>query len=111
MILNEWGKYLINADEERKRLASEVAAGLKVYFNKALGNNLLYRFERGQYTSLIKAHAAKANSSTPPFEPSTVYGAEHLLRLFVNLPELLAHTSMDPETTAVLKEHLAHFLR
>ena len=29
----------------------------------------------------------------------------------VNLPELLAHTAMDPETVAVLKDNIASFLR
>lgn len=111
MILDEWLKYLVNADDERKRLAAEVQAGLKVYFNKSLGNNLLYRFERGQYTKQLKSWADKPANAGKAFEPSARYGAEHLLRLFVNLPDLLAHTSMDAETTAVLKEHLSHFLR
>lgn len=58
------------------RIAAEVAHGLRLYFNKALGNNLLYRFERGQY-----GEQRKATGEDEP-EMSRVYGAEHLLRLF-----------------------------
>ena len=43
-------------------------------------------------------------------EPSDVYGAEHLLRLFVNLPSIIVHTSMDTESISLLKDHLAEFL-
>jgi hypothetical protein len=57
-------------------LAAEVAAGLGLYFNKALGNNLLYRFERGQYADQLK----KLQKTDQQL--SSVYGAEHLLRLF-----------------------------
>ncbi|KEI41378.1 uncharacterized protein L969DRAFT_85154 [Mixia osmundae IAM 14324] len=54
--------------------AKEVVAGLQIYFNKALGNNLLYRFERPQYGDIRKQHDG--------VEMCDVYGAEHLLRLF-----------------------------
>ncbi|KAJ7007177.1 hypothetical protein NC653_006278 [Populus alba x Populus x berolinensis] len=43
---------------------------------------LLYKSERQQYADAIADDVS----------PSMVYGAEHLLRLFVKLPELLAHT-------------------
>ncbi|KDE08457.1 hypothetical protein MVLG_01239 [Microbotryum lychnidis-dioicae p1A1 Lamole] len=102
-ILDEWNKYLQNEDPDRRRLAAEVAAGLGMYFNKALGNNLLYKFERGQYAEQLATLPAGR-------QLSSIYGAEHLLRLFVNLPELLAHTTMDPESALVLKENMAQFL-
>ncbi|SGY18209.1 BQ5605_C015g08008 [Microbotryum silenes-dioicae] len=128
-ILDEWNKYLQNEDPDRRRyvmlscrrnprsprrtgtdrlpslrsLAAEVAAGLGMYFNKALGNNLLYKFERGQYAEQLATLPAGR-------QLSSIYGAEHLLRLFVNLPELLAHTTMDSESALVLKENMAQFL-
>lgn len=64
----------------------EVLDGLKAYFNKALGNNLLYRFERAQYVQQRKewnaAQDGKEDEEDKTMEPSKVYGAEHLLRLF-----------------------------
>jgi mortality factor 4-like protein 1 len=54
---------------------SEIIAGITLYFDKALGNNLLYRFERAQYVEQKRA----GNADRPMSE---IYGAEHLLRLF-----------------------------
>ncbi|KAL8276184.1 hypothetical protein RQP46_011396 [Phenoliferia psychrophenolica] len=108
VILQEWNKFHQNEEPETRRLTAEVASGLRLYFNKALGNNLLYRFEREQYSTQMKT-AAAANGNQE-VEVSSIYGAEHLLRLFVNLPELLAHTAMDPETVTVLKLHMSAFL-
>lgn len=101
VILDEWLIYLQNEEEEKKRcaietvscsmrcqdpadvdsmlscrIAAEVAAGLGLYFNKALGNNLLYRFERGQYQEHYKRLQGTGKAM------SSVYGGEHLLRLF-----------------------------
>ncbi len=58
----------------REDTVKEVTQGLKVYFDKALGSILLYRFERLQYSELQHSH--------PDTEMSELYGAEHLLRLF-----------------------------
>ena len=55
-------------------LLSEIISGITLYFDKALGNNLLYRFERAQYVEQKRASSDKAMSE--------IYGAEHLLRLF-----------------------------
>jgi mortality factor 4-like protein 1 len=58
-------------------LLSEIIAGITLYFDKALGNNLLYRFERAQYVEQRRAAGDKPMSE--------IYGAEHLLRLFGGL--------------------------
>jgi mortality factor 4-like protein 1 len=54
---------------------AEIMNGIVLYFDKALGNNLLYRFERAQYVDIRR--------KTAEVRPmSEIYGAEHLLRLF-----------------------------
>ncbi|RZS09030.1 hypothetical protein BHM03_00040078, partial [Ensete ventricosum] len=50
----------------------EILKGLRCYFDKALPAMLLYKKERQQYHEAVRDDAS----------PSTVYGAEHLLRLF-----------------------------
>lgn len=62
-------------------ILEEVIAGVKEYFNKALGRILLYRFERNQYSDwrkqLEKGHGEYAGKDL-----CDIYGCEHLLRLF-----------------------------
>lgn len=58
-------------------LLDEIIAGINLYFDKALGNNLLYRFERAQYVEQKRSAGDK--------QMSEIYGAEHLLRLFGEL--------------------------
>lgn len=50
----------------------EVLNGLRGYFDRALPSILLYKKERQQYREAI----------TDNISPSSIYGAEHLLRLF-----------------------------
>lgn len=57
-----------------ENLLDEVLEGLRIYFNKALGSMLLYRFERHQYADMRRQYG-----ETDLVE---IYGAEHLLRLF-----------------------------
>ncbi|CCH40793.1 Chromatin modification-related protein EAF3 [Wickerhamomyces ciferrii] len=86
-------------------ILDEFLAGLKVYFNRSLGNLLLYRFERQQFLNLTK---------DPEFndrELSSIYGAEHLMRLMVTLPALIAQTTMDQQSVATLKDHVEDFLK
>lgn len=92
---------------ESPAVLDEVLSGLKLYFDKSLAQNLLYRFERPQYVAMRKQHGPKmgdgdvgtrtdakaresAKSTTTEempshaleLEASEIYGAEHLLRLF-----------------------------
>jgi hypothetical protein len=41
---------------------------------------------------------------------SSVFGAEHLLRLFVRLPQLLPMTTLPPTAATVLETHLQQFV-
>lgn len=50
----------------------EIMKGLRCYFDKALPVMLLYKSERQQYEETV----------VDDVDPSTIYGAEHLLRLF-----------------------------
>ncbi|GJJ75256.1 mortality factor 4-like protein 1 [Entomortierella parvispora] len=81
----------------------EVLAGIKTYFDKCLGNMLLYRFERQQYVDVRKKNVGK--------EDSEIYGGEHLLRLFVQFPMLIAHTQMDQDSINALRENLVSMLK
>ena len=61
-------------------LLEEVIAGIKEYFDKALGRALLYRFERQQFIELRKL----LESGDPKWEGKSIgdiYGVEHLSRL------------------------------
>ena len=81
-----------------ERLYGEVSDGMKTFFNQSIGTVLLYKYERKQYREIREQH-----KSTPLVE---LYGAEHLLRLFVKLPELLAHCKMQHEHLTVLLSKL-----
>lgn len=84
-------------------ILEEILAGIRLYFDRSLGNILLYRFERQQYLDIRRQHPKK--------EASEIYGAEHLIRLFVTMPELVAHTNMDQQSVDVLRGHIESILR
>lgn len=87
-ILQEYRRFHSSTKREVKTgnrtpaVLDEILEGLQLYFNKALGNNLLYRFERAQYVQARKTWAADKAKEGTEMEPSKVYGGEHLLRLF-----------------------------
>lgn len=84
-------------------LFDEFMDGVKLYFDKCLGTMLLYKFERLQYANVRKEKGDEAHMSE-------LYGAEHLLRLFVSMPELVGATGMDSQSTAELRIHLQDLL-
>ena len=86
-----------------ERLYGEVCDGVKAYFNQALPTILLYKFERRQYREKKEEHKGQ--------NPVDYYGAEHLLRLFTKLPELLARCNMQREHMTVLVSKLAELLK
>ena len=77
--------------------------GIKVYFDRALGTILLYRFERKQYDDI--------RAKYPETAASDLYGAEHLLRLFVRLPYLLAQTGVEESEMNLIQNKLGEFLK
>lgn len=103
-ILDDYKKLKVNTDSKdaSNDVILEMLNGIKQYFDKALGNILLYHFERQQYVQAIKDY--------PDKEMSSIYGAEHLLRLFVQFPQLLAYTNMDQDSMTLLKDQFSAFL-
>ncbi|CAO3652900.1 unnamed protein product [Cunninghamella blakesleeana] len=104
-ILEQYKKYNIEKKKTCKNpeLLDEVLHGLCMYFNRAIGTMLLYQFERQQFSDVRKKYVSK--------DMTDIYGAEHLLRLYVQLPNLMAHTSMDELSTRVLSEYLYDVLK
>ncbi|XP_015636897.1 protein MRG1 isoform X5 [Oryza sativa Japonica Group] len=80
---------------------AEILKGLRCYFDKALPAMLLYKKEQQQYTEEVKGDVS----------PSIIYGAEHLLRLFVKLPELLASVNMEEDALNKLQQKLLDILK
>ncbi|XP_020267003.1 protein MRG1-like [Asparagus officinalis] len=100
-ILKKYLDYRTKKDGMVAESVAEILKGLRCYFDKALMAMLLYKKERQQY------HEAVGDKVSP----STIYGAEHLLRLFVKLPELLAYVNMEEEALAKLQQKLSDFLK
>ncbi|KAG8896983.1 Esa1p-associated factor [Tulasnella sp. 417] len=75
------------------------------------GNNLLYRFERGQYAEARRRYITGQHVVIGEEKAmGEVYGAEHLLRMLVNLPSMIAQTSLDPESVAILREYIIELM-
>lgn len=66
---------------------NQICQGLLVYFDRALPTILLYTVERAQYQKLREEFPLKRMCE--------IYGGEHLLRLFVRMPQLLTNTDLD----------------
>ncbi|KAK1986388.1 MRG-domain-containing protein [Colletotrichum cereale] len=87
-------------------ILEEVVAGLREYFEKSLSRILLYRFERPQYHEVRKVWE-KAVENDKHKSVCDTYGPEHLCRLMVSLPELVAQTNMDQQSVSRLREELS----
>ncbi|KZT67561.1 MRG-domain-containing protein [Daedalea quercina L-15889] len=87
-------------------LVPTIVAGLQTYFDKALGANLLYRFERPQYAEIRKKYVTGPTVKVgQEKEMSAIYGAEHLLRMLVSLPQMVASSHMDAESVGLVRDY------
>jgi len=107
-ILNEYKSISIEnkKGENNSRendLIAEMLDGIQLYFDKALGNILLYHFERQQYIDIESKNEDK--------KMSEIYGAEHLLRLFVQFPFLLEETNLDQDSLTIIQQYMNDFLK
>ncbi|WZN59785.1 MRG family protein [Chloropicon roscoffensis] len=87
---------------ERREPWAEITDGLKDYFDKSLKAMLLYPQEVAQAGELL--------GSDKDTRPRDVYGVEHLVRLFVKLPDILPYTNMDDESMTQLIARLSTIL-
>ncbi|PWA64889.1 Chromo domain-like protein [Artemisia annua] len=100
-ILKEYLEYRSKKDDMMADSDKEILNGLRCYFDRALPIILLYSKERKQYCESVKKDVS----------PSCIYGAEHLLRLFVKLPELLRYVHIEEEVLTCLQEKFHDFLK
>ncbi|KZT01680.1 MRG-domain-containing protein [Laetiporus sulphureus 93-53] len=88
-------------------LLPTLIAGLQTYFDRALGANLLYRFERPQYAEIRRKYVTGPTVKVgEEKEMSAIYGAEHLLRMLVSLPQMVASSSMDNESVGLVRDYV-----
>ncbi|KAJ7645828.1 MRG-domain-containing protein [Mycena rosella] len=92
-------------------LAPTVVSGILVYFDRSLANHLLYRFERPQYTAVRARYITGQDVVIgQEKEMSEIYGAEHLLRMLVTLPTMIAQSTLDAESTDIIKDYVNELL-
>ncbi|KAI5655248.1 hypothetical protein M9H77_32435 [Catharanthus roseus] len=100
-ILSKYHDYRLTKDGQIVGSVGEILNGLRSYFDKALPAMLLYKNERHQYEEMVSDNVT----------PSAIYGAEHLLRLFVKLPEILYYANIEETTLVELQQNLVNFLK
>ncbi|XVF15492.1 hypothetical protein REPUB_Repub09cG0158400 [Reevesia pubescens] len=100
-IFKKYLEYRSKKDGTMTDSIGEILNGIRCYFDKALPVMLLYKKERPQYQEVVLDDVS----------PSAIYGAEHLLRLFVKFPELLAYVNIEEETLSRLQQKLMDFLK
>ncbi|KAL5113442.1 Esa1p-associated factor [Pleosporales sp. CAS-2024a] len=108
VILDSYQEYALATGHKtntERDILEEVVAGLKEYFNKSVGRLLLYRFEREQFYDIC-TRLEKPTDDLAGKTLAEIYGGEHLLRLFVTMPELIAQTNMDHQAVTRLREEL-----
>ena len=82
--------------ESREQEWRDMADGIAMLFDEALASRLLYREETPQ----LRVLDSIPEYSTTPF--SELYGCEHLLRLFVRLPDMLADQLTEAEARPII---------
>ncbi|KAH9035008.1 MRG-domain-containing protein [Lactarius pseudohatsudake] len=114
-ILEEFKQHILSSPPPNLRdpqvVLPTIVSGLQVYFDKALGSNLLYRFERPQYADIRKRYVTGPTVQvSQEREMSSIYGAEHLLRMIVSLPAMVAGSTMDPESVGLVRDYVTELM-
>ncbi|XP_043465538.1 mortality factor 4-like protein 1 isoform X1 [Leptopilina heterotoma] len=104
-ILNDYVAYQEkdNVNDSCRESALEVTKGIREYFNISLGQQLLYKWEKLQFEDITREN--------PDALPSQLYGAFHLLRLFVKLGSMLSYIEMDERSVQFLTLRFHDFLQ
>jgi len=97
-IRDVFARFMSERQRKNAHPFAQVTEGLSVYFDRALPTILLYRAEREQFEHVKTRLAGKRFCE--------VYGVEHLLRLFVRLPQLLAHADIGEADLALLLQRM-----
>jgi len=108
-LLQEFEQHVLRLEKPppHPQVLPHIISGLQTYFDRALGANLLYRFERPQYAAIRKRYITGPNVKPgTEVDMSTVYGSEHFLRMLVAMPNMVASSTMDPESVAILREYI-----
>jgi len=116
-LLEQWQEYMLKLDpkpshlREPKLVLPTIVSGLTCYFDRSLGANLLYRFERPQYASVRKQYITGSHVIVgQEKEMSQIYGAEHFLRMLVSLPQMIACSTLDTESVHLIRDYVNELL-
>lgn len=96
-LLKGWLRPAEGESPEDLRPRERVAAGLRIYFDKALQQHLLYPEEQAQAEQELR-HGSVA---------SCIYGPVHLLRLLCQLPVLMPMAQVKADERAMIEAQLA----
>ncbi len=87
------------SDAQPHKDLNEFCKGLIWYFDSCLSSILLYPQERLQFRDYTAT------------TPSTIYGADHLLRLLVKLPYILKESNLSSDKLKILQQFLLDLMK
>ncbi|CAH0519018.1 unnamed protein product [Peronospora belbahrii] len=92
------------SDKKEYTNVEGIMEGVQSYFDRALSSILLYRMEHRQYQELRQ----EETEGVPLLQ---IYDAEHLIRLFVRLPVLLASSNISPRALLQIQARRNDFFK